>query len=182
MKKLLLLTAFAVFGFTVNAQNVSFGAKAGVNFATLTGSDVDNVDMRTSLHVGGVVNIGITEKFGIQPELLYSSQGYTADGDVTGKLDYISVPVMAEYKFFEGFSAQAGPQVAFNINDKIEVDGEEVGELDAESVDFGFAFGAQYKLKQGIFFQARYGLGLSDVVSDFTVKNAVFGISVGYMF
>ena len=63
MKKLLLMTAVAVFGFlNINAQEVKFGAKAGVNFATL-GGDVEDADGITSFHVGAVAEISISEKF-----------------------------------------------------------------------------------------------------------------------
>ena len=76
MKKLLLFAAVAVFGLSnVNAQEVKFGAKAGVNFATITGDETSGVDSRTAFHIGGVAEIVISEKFSFQPELLYSGQG-----------------------------------------------------------------------------------------------------------
>ena len=77
MKKLLFIVAIAAFGFTtVNAQEVSYGAKAGVNFASIWGDDNDEAGIRTSFHVGAVVEIAFSEKFSLQPELVYSSQGY----------------------------------------------------------------------------------------------------------
>jgi len=77
MKKLIIFTAIVLFGFTnVNAQDINFGAKAGVNFASLTGDETDDLDMRTSLHVGIVSEIVISETFSFQPELLYSAQGF----------------------------------------------------------------------------------------------------------
>ena len=101
MKKLMLLAAVAVFGLSnVNAQEVKFGVKAGVNFASLTGDDADGLDGKTGFHVGGVAVIGISEKFAVQPELVYSSQGAkdTEEGvDVDYNLDYINLPVLANY-------------------------------------------------------------------------------------
>jgi len=184
MKKVLLIAIVTVFGFTVNAQGVSFGAKAGANFASLGGDDADDLDGRTSFHIGAVASIGISEKFSIQPELVYSSQGFTfsEEGiDVTGKLDYIIVPVLADISVAKGFSLQVGPQVGFVITDEAEADGE-TEDLDAESTDFGLAVGGQYKTESGLFFQARYALGLSDVASDADVKNNVISLSVGYFF
>lgn len=92
MKKIMLLTAIAVFTFaTGNAQDgVSFGAKAGVNLASIGGDDVDGLDGRTSLHLGGVVEIPVSDRFSVQGEVLYSAQGATdsEEGvDVTLKLD-----------------------------------------------------------------------------------------------
>ncbi len=108
MKKLLLCAAVAVFAFTnVNAQEVKFGAKAGVNFASITGDGTDDVKSRISFHVGGVAEIMISENFSVQPELLYTSigakdeysesfAGETVEFKEVYKLDYISLPIMAK--------------------------------------------------------------------------------------
>ncbi len=184
MKKLLLPVLALFLIASVNAQEVKFGAKGGVNFASLSGDDADGLDGRTSIHFGVVANIGISESFSVQPELLYSSQGFTLSEmgfDITGKLDYIILPVLADFKVAEGFSLQAGPQIGFVVTDKVEAEGESE-DLDAESTDFGAVFGAQFKMDSGLFFQARYNLGLSDVFSDADVKNTVLSISIGYFF
>ena len=88
MKKLL-LTAAAVFALTtVNAQDITFGVKAGINFANTNVSDSDeNLDGITSFHFGGVVEFSVSETFSIQPELLYSAQG-TSDSEFKLNLDY----------------------------------------------------------------------------------------------
>ncbi|WP_271730093.1 outer membrane beta-barrel protein [Aquimarina algiphila] len=77
MKKLFLL-AIAVISFSVssNAQDIKFGFKGGVNFATLNGDDVnDNLDGRTGYHIGAVLQVSLAETIALQPELLYSAQG-----------------------------------------------------------------------------------------------------------
>ena len=185
MKKSILLSLVFVLGLlTVHAQGIKLGVKAGANFASLSGSDADGLDGRTSFHLGGVVVIGISEKFAVQPELIYSAQGFKFSEfgfDVTGKLDYINLPILADFTIAEGFSIQAGPQLGFNITDKIEAEGESES-LDAEGIDFGAAFGAQYKMNSGLFFQARYALGLSEVVKDVDIKNNVISLSIGYFF
>ena len=179
------MAALAVFGFTTaNAQGISFGAKAGVNFASLTGDDADGLDGRTSFHVGGVVYIGLSEMFGLQPELVYSSQGFTASVlgvDATGHLDYINIPVLVDVLVAEGFSLQAGPQVGILINDDLDVDGVGSASMEAESVDVSIAAGAQYKMPMGLFFQARYAIGMTDVNMG-SIKNSVASLSVGWFF
>jgi len=191
MKKLLLMAALAVFGLTTtNAQEVRFGAKAGANFASLNGDDVDDIDGRTSFHVGGVANIGITELFSVQPELIYSSQGFSADdtdGDVSVNLDYINVPIMADFELAEGFSLQGGPQIGFNISSKIDFDGDKEDIEDIQTIDFGVGIGAQYVLPMNLFFQARYVIGVTNVYEeiegmDLEAKNSVISVSVGYFF
>lgn len=182
MKKLLLVLFVIAISGVSNAQDLSFGAKAGVNFASLSGDDVDEVDGRTSFHLGLVAEFLLSEKFAIQPEVLYSSQG-AEDEDITWKLDYVSVPVLAKYFVTEGFSLEAGPYVAFNVVSEAEMEGVTVDlEEETESVDFGAALGLGYELPMGVFFQGRYAMGLSDISSEGDAKNGVFQLSVGYKF
>ncbi|MDT0554986.1 porin family protein [Patiriisocius hiemis] len=183
MKKLFLFTAIIAFAVTTsNAQGVSFGAKAGLNLAGLNGDDADDLDGRTAFHVGGVANIGISELFSVQPELIFSMQGSEAD-DVTLQLDYVNLPIFADFQIADGLSLQGGPQVGFNINAQAEFDGETMDLEDNETLDLGFGAGAQYRLPDlGLFFQARYVIGFSDVISDVDAKNSVASISVGWFF
>ena len=199
MKKLL-LTAAAVFALTtVNAQDITFGVKAGINFANTNVSDSDeNLEGITSFHFGGVVEFSVSETFSIQPELLYSAQGLQQKEEFEGftfesklKLDYINIPIMAKYYVAEGFSIEAGPQVGFllSANQEFEFDGdseEEDVKDDFKGIDFGAAIGLGYRLDSGLNFSARYILGLSNIAEDtegdFSVQNNVFQVSVGYFF
>ena len=195
MKKLF-LAVIAVLSLTYSqAQEVQFGAKAGVNFADLTG-DFDNSDMITSFHLGAVAEIKINEKFSVQPELLYSSQGATSKDKYEGismentiKLDYIAVPIMAKYYIAQGLSLEAGPQIGFLVAAESEYSfggSSETQDIKDElkTIDFGLNFGLGYKLDNGVNFGARYNLGLSNIADndDIELKNSVFQISVGYLF
>ncbi|MEW7292016.1 porin family protein [Aquimarina sp. 2304DJ70-9] len=206
MKKLLVFAVLASFSSLVTAQEekIRFGAKAGVNFANIAGDGTNGVDGRTSFHVGAVVEIPIAEKFAFQPELVYSSQGFGFNTitfiDVLGvvtiesttKLDYINVPLMAKYYVAQGFSLQAGPQVGFLVSAKAESDTAGLTtEIDIDEfikgIDFGLNFGAGYQLDMGLFFDARYNLGLSNIndgsgFDNSKNQNAVIQLSVGYKF
>ena len=64
MKKLLLFVAIAVMTISnAQSQELRIGAKAGVNFASVGGDFTDNYDGRTSFHIGGLVEIPISENF-----------------------------------------------------------------------------------------------------------------------
>ncbi len=169
---------------SLNAQDFHFGAKGGVNFANVTGDDVEDASSRTGFHLGAVAHIGISDRFGIQPELIYSQQGTKDDDiDITLKLDYLNLPILADITVAEGFSLQAGPQFGFSINTEAEDgDGNEADVEGINDFDLGAAFGAQFLLDSGLFFQARYGLGLSDIVDDASVKNSNISVSIGYFF
>ncbi|WP_100611490.1 porin family protein [Confluentibacter lentus] len=180
MKKLLLSAVIAIFAMSnVNAQEVKFGAKAGVNFASLSGDDADGLDGRTSFHVGALAEIGISEKFAVQPELLYSSQGASFE-DNNLKMDYINLPILAKFLVAEGFSIEVGPQVGFLIS--ADAEGEDVKDA-FKSTDFSGALGLGYKLESGLNFAARYNLGLGNIADgDGDIKNNVIQLSVGYFF
>ncbi|SRX55810.1 porin family protein [Aequorivita sp. CIP111184] len=188
MKKILLFATFAAFTFTTaNAQSeFRIGFKGGVNFSSVGGDFTDNYDGRTSFHIGGLVEIPISEKFAIQPELLYSSQGAKSEYDnsfgdslVIGKeklkLDYINIPIMAKYYIINGLSVEAGPQFGFLISAKNEYEvsgfrGDESGDDDVKdfynSLDIAIGIGASYRLNNGVFFSLRFNKGITKVNED----------------
>lgn len=188
MKKLL-LTAAAVFAFSfANAQETKFGVKAGLNLANLSG-DVDNNSSRLSFQVGGFAEFKLSDKFAIQPELLYSAQGTKLDvgasEDVVLALDYINIPVMAKYFATEKLSLEVGPQIGFLTSAKAKFDGESEDIKDGlKSTDFGVNFGLGYNFTENISAGLRYNLGLSNIADDDNadLKNGVFALSVGYKF
>lgn len=187
MKKVFLsLFAVAAIGLSANAQQVvKFGPKAGVNISSLSGEA--DTDMKVGFHVGAFAEIFFTDKFALQPELLYSAQGAKdSDVDVKTNLDFINIPIMAKYYVIDNLAVEAGPYVGFLM--KAEFKGDD-GSLDIKdhmnTVDFGLGIGANYNLDNGFFGGARYQLGLSDVQKDNNgdaVKNGVIQISVGYKF
>lgn len=217
MKKLLLFAAFAAFTFTAaNAQSeFRIGFKGGANFASVGGDFTDNYDGRISFHLGGLVEIPISDKFAVQPELLYSSQGAKSEYDdsfgdsiVIGKeklkLDYINIPIMAKYYIIDGLSVEAGPQFGVLISAKNEYEisdfrGDESGDDDVKdlykTLDISFGFGGSYRLNNGLFFSARYVLGISDITNEddlgdfgpfgieaFKQRNSVIQLSAGFSF
>jgi opacity protein-like surface antigen len=212
MKKLLLTAAIAVFTLSsVNAQDITFGAKAGINIANLDVTDA-NIDSRTSLHLGVTAEFEISDTFSIQPELLYSAQGATESetyedsfvrqvSESEWKLNYIQIPIMAKFYVSEGLSLEAGPQIGFLASAEVDSDSTETSLFDGssvstsstvdakeivKSVDFGLNFGLGYKLDSGLNFALRYNLGLSNIYdvseTDVKIKNRVFQLSVGYTF
>lgn len=197
MKNIVLFLVAAVMVFPVlEAQEVNFGAKTGVNFANITGDETDDLDGRTGFHIGLVAEIPFAEGFYFGPEVLYSTQGADASAteDIgfrsTIKLDYIQLPMMVRYYVTEGFSVEAGPNIGFLVNSEVEAEGVSVDTSEFFSeFDYGLNIGLGYKLFNGIFFQGRYNFGLANVVdddedTDLDVKwrNSIFQLSVGYMF
>ena len=188
MKKVL-LTVAAVMAFgLMNAQEVKYGAKAGLNLSNLAG-DVENADMKVGFQVGGFAEIKVSDKFAVQPELLFSNLGTKVDFDgttVTENLNYVVVPVMAKYFAAEKFSIEAGPQIGLKKKTKAKADGESVDIKDEfNSTDFGLNVGFGYDFTENIGVGLRYTAGLSNIAKDsgdFKVNNTNIALTVGYKF
>lgn len=185
MKKILLAAVlFLAASASIQAQLVKFGVKAGVNFANQTGDAFDAPGIEkegiTSYHAGLVAEIKLLDRFAIQPELLYSTQGATyknAGEEFKNELGYLSIPVMAKFYLTDSFSLEVGPQASFLLSEKDNVDFE-----DAETFEFGINAGLGFKLTENFFVQGRYGLGLTDASKDADVKNSTVQLSVGFLF
>lgn len=183
MKKILLLAVVTVLGLTdVNAQEIQFGIKGGLNFASVNGDNTEDIDVVTSFNFGILSEISVSDKFSFQPELMYSGQGYSFNEN-TIALSYLNLPLMGKYYLTKGLSVEAGPQIGYLFN----AENEETDVKDSfNSFDFGVNFGLGYKLDNGLNFGARYNLGLTDINnldnSSSKNKNGVFQLSVGYFF
>jgi len=183
MKKVVLVTVMTVFGLAnLFAQEIQFGAKGGLNLASISGDNSEDFESVTSFNFGIMSEIPISEKFSFQPELIYSGQGYSID-DSTVELNYLNMPLMGKYYVTKGLSIEAGPQIGFLLS----AEDEDTDIKDSlNSVDLGVNFGLGYKLDNGLNFGLRYNLGLSDIndLDGFTNKNqnGVFQLSVGYFF
>lgn len=199
MKKLIFFCTVMMAGFMANAQ-LSYGVKAGLNVANLSNSVGGKA--LVGYHGGGLVNYAVSEKFALQAELLYSGQGCrykVADFGFVSlnqnvNLDYINIPILAQYYFAPSFYVEAGPQIGFlasakdDAYEKEDNDGRSYKE-NLKSTDFSAGVGLGYiftKINLGI--GARYTFGFSNINKKFddeeTIKNHnnVFQIGAFYRF
>lgn len=185
----------------VNAQSpIDFGIKGGLNFANL--SSDDDLDSRTGIHAGLVLDFSLPMlPIGVESGIYYSQKGaeFTENGiTVTGKLDYIEVPVLAKISVGPPgpFSPHVliGPYAAYNINAEFEASSgsasfSEDFSDETSDIDFGGIVGVGADFNLGVTklnVSARYSFGLTDINdTDFDVdeeKHRVFMISAGIMF
>lgn len=167
MKSYLITLVTAVFmGSAVSAQNAHLGFKGGLNIYDVHTTNNYNYDIKLGFHAGMFAHLHLTEKFALQPEVLYSGQGAKyQNSNVRLHLDYINVPVLLQYMFSNGFRVQAGPQVGFLIKAKSINNQVSVNQTDNfNTVDFALSFGASYvHTKSGLGIDARYNHGLSQI-------------------
>lgn len=208
MKKILFTTVAIMALGLMNAQEVKYGAKVGLNLSNVTG-DIEDTKNKTGLLIGGYAEIKVTDKFSVQPEISYSAQGTKAEDsysdmygsitiDLTQKLNYLNVPVMAKYYVDKKFYLEAGPQIGFLLSAEQKAVakgiyyGESVYETETvdnksslNSTDFGINIGLGFNFTDKIGANLRYTSGLSDIDKEDNnseIYNSNIGISISYNF
>ena len=194
MKKItfFLAAALLLLASQVGAQSLNLGVKAGATLGKIDGQSFkDGFDF--GIHAGFFAEIGIGDQWGIQPELLFNQTKTEVKDNVTagdvlkqstkGHLNYLSIPVLVNFKPAKILTLQAGPQfgVLMNKNNSLVQNGKDA----FKSGDFGIDLGAQLNLGK-LKVYGRYDIGLSDardvkdVADDSKWKNQQIQIGIGY--
>lgn len=201
MKKLF-LSAAVVMGSLAFAQQ--FGIKAGMNVSSLSDdATLSDQGSKIGFNAGLFMNAPLAENFSIQPELLYSQMGEKYDQKIgsttyarSRHLDYITIPVMFQYKATPAFYLEAGPELGFLVSAKNKFTNESTNNTISESsnykddlngFNFGLGLGAGYYFTPNVGVTARYVAGLTDILKDRPsgsdgVKNNVFQVGLAYKF
>lgn len=196
MKTIGLVMSFAGLALFANAQkahtdmhpHTEFGIKGGLNISGVHVQNTSSPDAKPSFYLGGLAHIHITKHFALQPELMYSGQGFkqtVANTDYKYRLHYINLPVLAQFMVGDGFRVETGPQLGI-----LAAAGLKTGSTSTDikgnykPVDFGWVIGAGYIFPSGFGVDARYNLGISNIndVSATNVNNRVFQAGVFYQF
>lgn len=187
-----LLFVVVLFVSTAASAQFDLGVKAGVNITKIDGQSFKD-QFKYGYHLGGFAAIGLGKKFGFQPELLYNQNNMRIDSSytntVTGvfqsgltnvKLNYISIPLLLNYKLVGKFiTLQAGPQFGILIDQ-----GRSLLQNGGDAFkkgDFSMIGGVQVKLGP-LRVNGRYVVGLndiSDIANDNRWKSQGFQVSAG---
>lgn len=134
--KRIITTTFALLLVTCTFAQVSWGLKAGVNYANITTPEISLLNIpdtkaNKSFTLGAVAEFGIANGFAIQTEVNYSKKGFIIKEGiplelaniplplgvkVKTDLNYIEVPVLAKYNFGNdkvGGYITAGPTMSY---------------------------------------------------------------------
>ena len=191
MKKLFLAVVAMMVSAATFAQNeagqITIQPKVGVNIANIT--DAVGADPRIGLAAGAEFEYGLTDNIGLSAGVLYSMQGAKASEesvDYTLKLDYLNVPILANFYVAKGLALKLGVQPGFKLSSKVKGEASGVtAELEVEdgvkSIDLSIPVGLSYQY-QNIVFDARYNWGVTKIIEDSDSKHSVFQITVGYKF
>ena len=173
MKKLFLTAAIAISSISFAQQ---FGAKAGMNVSTISDDGYDDTKSKVGYYAGVFLNMPVSESISIQPEVLYNNLGSETKGTVLGNaysqklnLNYISVPVMFQYKATPQFYLEAGPEFGFLVGADSKTTWNstsstaELNKDDFNNFNLGVGLGLGFDITKNVGLNARYVAGFSDV-------------------
>ena len=173
--------------FGVKAGLNSFGVKAGLNLSTI-GGDSEGVATKAGIHFGAFTQLGLTDLFKIQAELIYSQQGAGIDDldDAKFNYNYLNIPIIVKfYPGGGGFNVHAGLQTGFVLSAELSTPSVDVDvKDDLEVLDFSLAVGIGFDINK-IVIDARFIPGLTTTAEgpgDDSFPNQNIQLSLGIVF
>ena len=186
----------------VAAQSTArIGVKGGLNASSLfyDNQGVTNKNERIGFNLGVFAQAPLGEFLAIQPELLYTTKGASADYNVLGlngrntfRLNYAELPVLLTFKLGQAVELQAGPYAAYLVNSNVNSNGSfgtgttAINADNFNRFDYGLAGGVNIYFGKA-FIGARYGQGLQKIANSGVAssvlgnaKNSVGMLSVGF--
>ncbi|AOW17914.1 hypothetical protein LPB03_10815 [Polaribacter vadi] len=179
---------------SLNAQDANTkataGIKGGYNISSVSFDGNSETEKLHGYHIGIYGESYIGKYFAIQPEILYSKQGYKIidnSGTYTQKLDYLNIPLMLKLYPVKSFFLEAGPQIGFSISHKETFDSgfilyDTSKEFEPSNFDWGINLGTGFKSDAGVSLGVRYHIGQSDIYNEDKPKNRVWQIYLGFEF
>ncbi|GAA4466539.1 hypothetical protein GCM10023189_48780 [Nibrella saemangeumensis] len=188
---------------SAQAQSATFntvraGIKGGFNASTLDLQNVNNRKEAYGFHAGVFAQIPAGDFLAIQPELLYTAKGASADynlaffqGRNTFRLNYLELPILATFKVGPSVELQAGPYGAYLLSARMNSEGtfgsgsQRLNTADFNKFDVGLAGGVNIYFGKA-FLGLRYGQGLNKITNTDgarlflgDARNAVGMVSLG---
>jgi long-subunit fatty acid transport protein len=127
MKKISLITLLAFLAITTSAQSLiptKYGIKVGVNISSLSISSIEGVNptvnsSQIGIAAGGCIHIPLSDKWFINPEVLYSQKGASFDYDFShdyepNTIDHYSTTTQLTLSYVE-----LNPTISFKASDKL---------------------------------------------------------------
>ena len=172
MKTKLAIMAVALLTMQAASAQFRLGAKAGANLVKIDGKSFKD-EFRYGYHLGGFAEIGVTKKLSIQPEVLFNQYSLTLDSSFKSvyqnvinsnqshvKLNYLSIPILLNYKLIGPVYLQAGP--AFSVLMDQSKNFLQNGGDAFKKGDFSMIGGAQVRIAK-LYLSGRYVVGLANI-------------------
>ncbi len=182
---ILMATLFSLaFHQQASAQAGKSGIKGGLNVSNLYLDNVTDQNARLGFNIGVFGQLFSSETFALQPELLYSTKGSTAqyggviNQEISYNLNYLDMPVLAVFKLGDVAEIHIGGYASYLLNANISYKGDIANGSDPidkdnlKSFDYGISggLGANFgKAQVG----ARYNFGLVQLANSNEARTVI---------
>lgn len=149
-----------------------FAFQAGVNISNMNFNKGEpppaayvNPDWKPGITLGFLLRIPLMKNLFLQPEYAYTQRKGSDKSIATDySLNYISMPVLLNYKIMQGIALVAGPQLEFLVNAKSN-DHTSSNNITHDTEERGIAVtaGVELEIKKIFIFSARYLQGLNHI-------------------
>jgi hypothetical protein len=189
MKKLILVAAIMMASISALAQHES-GSLTIQPRIGISANDFNNTKdtkARVGLVAGAEFEYALSKRCGLAMGFNYSQQGAEQDKlDIVYKMDYLTVPVVANFYIVKGLAVKAGLQPGFNLKSKMKANNVEVDFGDSvKPFDLSVPVGLSYEF-HNVVLDARYNFGVTKIFKmdkvDLDSKNLAFQLTLGYKF
>jgi hypothetical protein len=194
MKKIMMMLLMATVALTASAQNTlrdngvfTLQPKVGLALGNFSGDYVkplgsnDDPKMRVGFIAGVEGEYYINDWFSAALGVNYAQQGWKFS-DYTTKLDFVNVPITANFYVASGLALKTGIQFGFLVNAK--EDDVDIKDL-YEKMNFSIPIGISYEYSDFVF-DVRYNIGLKNLNkygnSDNKYRSDLVQFTVGYKF
>jgi len=184
---------------TSDPKRVRFGIRIAASIQDPTGKGAENLKEMDSpgIGVGTILNIPITRKLSLNPELnfIYRILNETDYLTGMGKVDemYISefalgIPLMLQFNPVAGLYFGVGTQLDIPFNSEIisqDKDEEIIDRIDYNDravIDLGLAIEAGYRIARHLGFNLRVVVGLTEIAEDSKISYNQFGLCASLLF
>ncbi len=200
MKKLI----FIVFIFNVlqaYSQSLDYGLGVGLHSSNLLSDNYPerNLNYKQGVQFNVILTYNFNEKFGLSIEPGFANRGtiltFSGHSDTKINLNYLILPVVADYTFFNKFSFFIGPECSYRISAKEKTDGKinDVNSVYDSEIDFGVIAGLSYQIIDKLDVGIRYNRGFISTTKNLRIVdqhgydkevnlfNQGFTLSLAYM-
>lgn len=202
MKKLMMVAVMAIFALTANAQNTlrdegtfTLQPKVGLALGSFSGTYTSGSSTDTKMRAGFLAGVEgeyyVNNWFSAAFGFTYAQQGWKisdSEGTSTTKLDYMNIPLVANFYVAKGLALKTGLQIGFLMNAK-------QGSVDikdgCKKVNFSIPIGISYEYADFVL-DARYNIAVTKVNKggddwgifflDASHRSDLIQITLGYKF
>lgn len=167
---LLPLVVFVLIHLNTAAQKLNYGIVAGVDMVQLAPIGNDHPHLfdrpRASFNINAHLGCEYNKNWGLTVEPGFMSKGGSIQNDETKlKLNYLQMPILADYYLNDRISISFGPELAYLLSSQIKIDG---NSIDAQKVydqkfELSGVVGLNFELESNIDLGVRYSHGLTHI-------------------